>query len=289
MAKDTEPCSPNPNTTDAYFRYDSQDHDEYDGSNDTNDTDNVNTEQWIPRSRFRKQQLKLRKQNLTIIFNYSNIELTEPMKKVLNRGLNFCILPIKLDITQVLVHFRQFERLMVWKEFWFGREEQEKTIPIFKLKKTNFPRNYQIPKNLKICLNSIKSEIMDPFNRNKAQSNISKVEFEALKELIQLQRECKKTIKLCDKGAGIMVTNFEDYLKTCMKHLNSKQNGIKPYYEEVNYSSEEYAIKEIKTVLEEAYDNDTITKQELVAMNPEGKNASKFYANFKVHKEHNHG
>ena len=83
---------------------------------------------------------------------------------------------------------------------------------------------------------------MDPYHRNQAQHNISKDEFQALKELIRLQREQKIKIKLCDKGAGIIVTNFNDYIETCMKHLNSKQNGTNPYYEEVNESSVEDAI-----------------------------------------------
>ena len=211
------------------------------------------------------------------------------MEKVLNRGLNFCILPLNLDITQVLVNHRQFERSMVWKEFWFGTEKDEKTIPIFKIKKTNFPRNHQIPKNLKICLSSIKSEIMDPYNRNKAEPNLPKHEFQAIKELIRLQRDRIITIKMCDKGAGIIVTNFTDYIEASMKHINSKQNDKKSYYKEVDEISVENAIKEINVVLDEAYDNNTITKQELNAMNPDGKNASKFYANFKVHKEHING
>ena len=49
---------------------------------------------------------------------------------------------------------------------------------------------------------------MDPFNRNQAQRNIYRVDF----ELIRLQRERKITIRLFDKGAGMLVTNFEDYL-----------------------------------------------------------------------------
>ena len=54
------------------------------------------------------------------------------MEKVLNRGLNFCILPLNLDITQVLVDFHRFERSMIWYEFWYGREKQNKPTPIFK-------------------------------------------------------------------------------------------------------------------------------------------------------------
>ena len=46
------------------------------------------------------------------------------MEKVLNRGLNFLILPKKLDITQVLVDWNKFERTMIWTEWWHGHKPQ---------------------------------------------------------------------------------------------------------------------------------------------------------------------
>jgi hypothetical protein len=92
----------------------------------------------IPRHKFRKQQMKLRKQKLSIVFNYSSIILTEPMERVLNRGLNFCVQPLKLDLTQVLVDFRYFERSMIWMEFFYDREQGPSEYkPIFKSKKHN--------------------------------------------------------------------------------------------------------------------------------------------------------
>ena len=63
------------------------------------------------------------------------------MESVLNRGLNFCILPLNLDITQILVDFNRFERTMRWQEFWHGKlKEGEVNPPIFKLRKTNLPK-----------------------------------------------------------------------------------------------------------------------------------------------------
>ena len=68
---------------------------------------------------------------VNLVFNYSSIQLTEAMDKLLNRGLNFSILPLKLDITQILVDYRKFERSVIWHEFWFARETQnefQKTV-----------------------------------------------------------------------------------------------------------------------------------------------------------------
>ena len=87
------------------------------------------------------------------------------MESVLNIGLNFCILPLKLDITQVLVEFNRFERTMRWQEFWHGKTEHSQfDKPIFKRRKTNLPQNHKQPKGLKVFLGSVRSEFMDPKN-----------------------------------------------------------------------------------------------------------------------------
>ena len=92
------------------------------------------------------------------------------MEKLLSRGLNFAVLPQKLDLTQVLVDFRKFKRSITWMEYWHGRESehQEEKEKIFKEEKTNMPKQHTTPEGLNIFLNSIKSEILDPRNRNKA-------------------------------------------------------------------------------------------------------------------------
>ena len=63
------------------------------------------------------------KQQTDIIFNYSNVKLSDDMKKLLNRALNFALLPFKLDITQLLVDFNRFSRAVIWQEFWYGRKK----------------------------------------------------------------------------------------------------------------------------------------------------------------------
>ena len=51
-----------------------------------------------------------KKEKTTIVYNYSSIHLDNHMNKLLNRGLNFAVLPLKLDLTEVLVDFKRFER-----------------------------------------------------------------------------------------------------------------------------------------------------------------------------------
>ena len=216
------------------------------------------------------------------------------MLKVLNRGLNFSILPLKLDITQVLVDFRRFERTMIWKEFWKGREEEQKCEPkIFKSRKTNLPKKHKTPNGLKTYLRAVKSDIMDPHNRQQAKCNLPEEEMKALIELVKLQKERKITIKQCDKGAGIMVLDFEEYLKACGEHLEDKQTfedgTTKKYYKKVSETDLEHAKNKLQIIIDEGYDNEILSKEEYQAMCPEGKKPGKFYCNFKVHKEHEHG
>ena len=110
--------------------------------------------------------------------------------------------------------------------------------------------------------------------------------------MIQLQKERVITIKAADKDAGIVIVNFQDYMKTCYDHLLSSVNnhteGEEPkmYYKEVNEFALENAKDKIIATLKEALESNIITKAEYTAMNPSDKNAAKFYCNYKVHKAH---
>ena len=170
------------------------------------------------------------------------------MIQLLNRGFNFSPIPKNLDFTQVLADFRRFERRMIWKEFWFDDNDdednsEERRISIFKKEKTNLPKKYNVPNGLKTYLVAVKSDITDPKNRIKVSPNISKPENEALSELIKLQREHKIVIKPSDKGSGIVVLNFSDYIQSCEDHLISKHKENNSYY---YAKTNEAAIKEKK-------------------------------------------
>ena len=231
----------------------------------------------------------------SVIFNYSSIVLTNTMKSLLNRGLNFCVTPLKLDITEVLVDFKRFERSVIWREFFYGREDEEVQYekPIFKTRKYNLPSNYAVPKPLKRYLGSVKSELLDHRNRQQANPNLPVEEIQAMKELIKLQRQRQVIIKACDKGAGLIILDFKDYLRACYEHLVSRlenKEGLpQNYYKEVQGGFIEEAKLEIKDVLVEAQALDLITDAEFKAMDPEDCDPARFYCNFKVHKPHEPG
>ena len=108
------------------------------------------------------------------------------------------------------------------------------------------PKNYSIPEGLKVYLSSIKSEIQDPRNRNKVYRNIPQDELIALKELTNFKKTRKIVIKACNEGAGLIILNFEDYMKQCYIHLSSLSTNGRPNYTEVENIATELAKNKIK-------------------------------------------
>jgi hypothetical protein len=213
------------------------------------------------------------------------------MENLLNRGFNFSILPLKLDLTQVLVDFKRFERSVIWHEFFYGSEnENDFRKKIFKSNKCNLTKNYKSPEGLRTFLGSIKSEIMDHRNRNNVPCNLPQEEILALKELINLQKNKIVVIKPCDKGAGIIILDYPVYMKACYEHLTTVKildDGInKEYYSRANEIDLEQTKSKIRSLVQEGLENDILTDEEYNAMLADDKDAAKFYCTFKVHKKH---
>ena len=194
------------------------------------------------------------------------------MESLLNRGLNFAITPLKLNLSQVICDFKKFERTALWQEYWANYPQTDYNPPIFKKRKTNLPTKHPTPQGLKVFLNAVKSEISDIKGLNKTRPNLPPEEQRALHQLIKLQRERVITIKPCDKGAGIILLDFEAYLKSCTEHLSSVQKQpdgtTKPFYQQVEPEILDIAKKKILDVLKDALENEYISKDEFEAMDP---------------------
>jgi hypothetical protein len=125
------------------------------------------------------------------------------MKNVLSSGLNFCVTPDQINLTELLVDFRKFERSMTWKEYFKDEERNEEWKPeIFPKEKSNLPPKHS--KQLSNFLTGVKSELRGT-NLNKTTCNIPKGEVDALATLVKLQKNCQIVIKPCDKGASILI------------------------------------------------------------------------------------
>ena len=137
------------------------------------------------------------------------------------------------------------------------------------------PKGHKTPQDLKVFLSSIKSELSDPKNRNRDDCNLPENKMNAMKPLISLQKERTIVIKACDKGAGIMILNFEDYMKACYSHLCPKHQKNNPYYSQVESWEVEKTRHKIRHILKEGLDQDIITKEEHDAMLADKKTSRK--------------
>ena len=69
-------------------------------------------------------------------------------------------------------------------------------------------------------------------------------------------------IKACDKGAGIIILNFNDYMPACYKHLLSKTANNQPYCSQVDDFAVERTQKKINSILEEGIEEKYMNKNE---------------------------
>ena len=89
---------------------------------------------WIPKHIYRKEKRKSLKKKVNLIHNFSSIQLTESMKSVLNKDLNFCPSKKGVNYTELLADLFRLERKMAWKyHFQPSLEEEpfEKTYQSF--------------------------------------------------------------------------------------------------------------------------------------------------------------
>ena len=104
-----------------------------------------------------------------------------------------------------------------------------------------------------------------------------------------MQRERKIVIKPCDKGAGIIVVDFKDYVSSCKDHLSSSQivNGNEcPFYSLSSGQELKKSKEKILSVLYDGKSKNFISAEEFIAMDPSNSDPAKFYQIFKVHKSH---
>ena len=109
----------------------------------------------------------------------------------------------------------------------------------------------------------------------------------AIKELIKLQKEQKIIIKVCDKGAWLIILDFEKYMKACHDHLESETPNGDKYYVAVTDSALITVKKKLEKLLQEGVENEQ--SHQYNAMIPSDMNPGKFYSLFKMHKTHEEG
>ena len=102
---------------------------------------------------------------------------------------------------------------------------------------------------------------------------------DALLKLQTLQKERQIVIQACDKGAGVIILDFDEYLKVCYDHLTSEVAPGQPYYSPVNDLEVERTKAKIIELLKEGLEKEIISKTEYGEMNPDETGPGRFYCN----------
>ena len=250
------------------------------------------------RSRISRKRLRKRKKrqlnNDSLVYNFSNIELTDVAKKLLSKGLNYCPTPKSVNTTQIISDLDRLERSMAWHTI-FGNSrnddkyndinENTKEYLFEKNRKTNLPK--QFPKEITEFVNAVKSDLLGN-NLLRVHPNLSKEENEELRNLISLQKDGKIVIQPADKNLGVVILNRDDYVNEGLQQLNEtvkiNGNNIK-YYEKVNSNLLKSHFITIEKYLSNAVEKGIITKKTAKQLLPTAPKAGKMYLPPKVHKE----
>ena len=93
-----------------------------------------------------------------------------------------------------------------------------------------------------------------------------------------------------NKGNKSESRNEQNYLNSCIKHLESTAETGENYYKRADNTVLTEAKQNIEIIVREGLDNEILSRDEFEAMMPaENISPGRFYANFKVHKEYEHG
>lgn len=250
------------------------------------------------RERKRQQLINQKKQQISTVYNFSSVNIDNNQLSVLYKGLSFNVKGNCPTESDILSDLQRFDRRMLWKEYFHDKDNASFTPSVFYKEKINLPPG-PTPKPLQIFLNTVSTNIRDKNNWNKhlidpTRKNISKGEERGLDKLISNQKEQRIIIKQCDKGNGVAIFNYDDYIILCRKHLNSLQpqtQGLPPlpYYRQASDKDITLAKQTILQTLNLGLGLGYISKEEYSTMNPQNYGLGKFYQIPKVHKKYETG
>ena len=261
----------------------------------------TDSRRFIKRNKYQKwKRVESSKQNLNLVKNLSDMVVTEPMISLLNHGLGFVPTPSNIDISQVKAQINKYERSVIWREHFFDQElepkdqkEQDPNEPltknIFRLDKTNLPVGRKPPSALQTYLNATKSHILGSCRQqsNKSHDNLSKIEREALKELIEEQSNGNIVIKPADKTGGVVVMNKTDYCEEMYSQLQAtfidEDKKVHKFYSKTDQENLQKQKTTINIVTKQGVECGFISEDDKKYMEPSGK-GGKLYGLPKMHK-----
>ena len=196
------------------------------------------------------------------VVNLSRQNITSTEIELLEKGLSFVPTPEKIDKWQVK---KDLEKL--------GRDIRLK-MHYLKVPSswTSLIRDTQ----LEMCLSELEEEILKIDETGQNYPNLTKVEREALQDLMY---DKNIVIKPADKGSSIVIWDKQDYLKECQLQL-----GNKSVYEEVERDLLQDVMQKIRNTILDMLRKKEIDKKlinYLLVRNPQ---LGRFYRLPKIHK-----
>ena len=248
------------------------------------------TRKFVKRTRYKRwKQREARRQNLSLVHNFSDMVMTEDMKSLLNHGLGFVPTPRLLNKSELVSDLHRYERRMRWKEFFYlddkAEENERKETNVFKKVKNNLPPT-RPSQPLADYLGAVRSDVIGSSTAS-AHPNLTPGEMKAIEELKVAQRNGQIQIKPVDKGGGVALMNTTDYIKEMEKQLKVKftnhDGTLLPFY--VQATEKDLAAykndiaRALKLGLKEGY----VSSSDFRAMTPNGE-PGRLYGLPKVHK-----
>ena len=206
------------------------------------------------------QERKIENDPEKVIFNFSKYVLSDTEKKLLAKGLNFCLPPKQLKYADYLVHFELFYRDI-------------HNLEILSNEDLDFVKT----KTKETALSSFRQ-----YNKN-PQQNLSKEELAAL---TNLSKNKDIVIQKSDKGNSVVIVDKDTYIKR-MENLLSDQRK----FEKVTLKNDAFLNfvvnqeKRIDTIFKNLVDSNSMSKEMRKFVKPVETRPGIMYGNCKVHKQ----
>ena len=196
-----------------------------------------------------------------VIFNCSTYTLLEAEKSLLQKGLNFSILPKKVNHADYLVKFELFYRGI-------------HNLQVLSTEDLDFIKT----KTKDIALSSFRT-----YNNNVPQ-HLSKGEFDALKNLSQNKQI---VIQKSDKGNSIVIVDRVKYIEKMENFLSDQSKFQKIALKDDNFlnfiTSQE---KRIDKICKKLVDSNSMSDETRKQLKPVGTRPGIMYGSCKVHNKH---
>ena len=240
-----------------------------------------------------------------LFFNYTNLQLTEAMKSVLNLGPNFVPDRPHVNPVDISVGNLRMRRDMEWDAFFQIKEkerreeegeddedeaEEGKEVRVLKdpQVKTNRPRKWRKPAALTEFENANLLNLTSSANLSRIHLNFSPLLQAAVRDMNDLSRRREWVIKPSDKNGGLALMPFEAYDQAMREKLAQKftdangNEGLK--YPKASKQQLAREFRLLKSLVEEGREKGWIGDKDAAIAMPSEPTPARLYGNPKVHK-----